>query len=498
MGIRVRMTLWYTGVTVGIVSLFGLLICVYLGSSLADGVDRELTEAAGRVRDDLLSKNDPNAAVHNGLVALPAGDLSWPAPYLQVVRGGDSVVVRSHNLGSQRLPLDMDILAANMQGEAAFKTMVLDDGGRLRVYSEPIVLSQRVIGAVQTGLPLREVDGALQRAWAGAAAGSLLSLAAAGGVGWWLSWLAVRPIDRITRAGSRIVGARDSGERLPLPKRDDEVGRLAGAFNALLDWLAQVIDAQQRLGADVSHELRTPLTTIRGNVDLLRRGAADDPRERAVALDAIDVEVNRMSRLVSDLVVLAQADAGMQLEKQPVELDTLLLHVYRQAQTVAAFSFPGSERVAVRLGHEDQAVVRGDPDRLRQLLLNLIDNALKYTPRGGSVTLSLYREAGWVRVLVQDTGVGIAAHDLPHVFDRFYRAPQQPPCEDRGLPHGRKGVGLGLSIARWIAEAHDGRLEVQSEVGRGTTFTLWLPDCGGADIGAQRDFSETCSPRSAR
>jgi two-component system OmpR family sensor kinase len=164
--------------------------------------------------------------------------------------------------------------------------------------------------------------------------------------------------------------------------------------------------------------------------------------------------------------LLAQADAGLQLEKQPVEMDTLLLEVYRQAQAMAAVSAGAVERVTVRLGHEDQALVLGDPDRLRQLLLNLVDNAIKYTPRGGTITLSLYREEGWVRVSVQDTGVGIPPEALPHIFERFFRMPRQ----------GRKGVGLGLAIARWIAEAHGGRLEVESQVGQGSTFTLWLPE----------------------
>ncbi len=172
-----------------------------------------------------------------------------------------------------------------------------------------------------------------------------------------------------------------------------------------------------------------------------------------------------MNRLVADLLLLAQAESGMQLEKQPVELDTLILEVYRQAQLMSATQFPVGEGVTIRLGHEDQATIEGDPDRLKQLLLNLIDNALKYTPPGGTVSLSLYRDQEWVRVTIEDTGVGIPPDVLPHIFDRFYRAQRE----------GRKGVGLGLSIARWIAEAHGGRLSVESEVGQGTTFTLWLP-----------------------
>ncbi|MCS7261588.1 MAG: HAMP domain-containing histidine kinase, partial [Anaerolineae bacterium] len=313
---------------------------------------------------------------------------------------------------------------------------------------------------------LLDIEQALQRAWTTLAVGGSLVLLGLGLAGWWLASLALRPVDRIAQAALQIAETSDLRQRLPPPRVRDEIYRVVSAFNALLDRLARVIDAQQRLGADVSHELRTPLTTIRGNVALLRRGAADDPQEREIALDAIEAEVNRMSRLVADLLLLAQADAGIQLDKQPVEMDTLLLEVYRQAQAMAAVGSGGVERVAVRLGHEDQALVLGDPDRLRQLLLNLVDNAIKYTPRGGTVTLSLYREGGWVRISVQDTGVGIPPEALPHIFERFFRMPRL----------GRKGVGLGLAIARWIAEAHGGRIEVESQVGQGSTFTLWLPE----------------------
>jgi signal transduction histidine kinase len=145
-------------------------------------------------------------------------------------------------------------------------------------------------------------------------------------------------------------------------------------------------------------------------------------------------------------------------------MDTLLLEVYRQAQMM-------SKGVAVRLGAEDQALVMGDPDRLRQLLLNLVDNALKYTPPGGEVTLKLGRDDGWVQVSVADTGVGIAPEDLPHIFDRFYRA---DPSRTRP-----GGSGLGLSIVQWIAQAHGGHVDVESQPGKGSTFTVWLPDATG-------------------
>ena len=174
-----------------------------------------------------------------------------------------------------------------------------------------------------------------------------------------------------------------------------------------------------------------------------------------------------MRRLINDLLLLAQADSGLTLHKQPVEVDTLLLDVYRQAQVMA-----NAVGVNVRLGAEDQAMVMGDADRLRQLLLNLVDNAIKYTPAGGDVILTLRREGGWVQLGVQDTGVGIAPEDLAHIFDRFYRA---DPSRTRP-----GGSGLGLAIAQWIAQVHGGRIQVESLPGQGSRFTAWLPDASAS------------------
>jgi signal transduction histidine kinase len=474
MSIRVRLTLGYLAVLTAILVVFSAVVYTFLGISMLNAVDRALWDRAAQVGAVISAQNDPHSIVSTGLIDLPPLDVfTTPAVYIQVTRADGSVARHSQNLGEQRLPLDADLLAINLRNQPGLKTIVVRNGGRLRMVSVPISVGDEVIGAVQVGQPLIEVDAALDRVLVLLMGGVIITVVVAGGVGLLMSWLALRPIDRITQTAGQIARAQDLGRRLPVTTADDEVGRLVSTFNAMLERLDRLFRAQQRLGADVSHELRTPLTTIRGNVDLLRRGAADDPVERAAALDAIEGEVDHMNRLVADLLLLAQAEAGMQLRKQPVELDTLLLEVYRQAQLMSATRFPSGEGVTVRLGHEDQAIVEGDPDRLKQLLLNLIDNALKYTPEGGSVTISLYRDLEWVRLSVKDTGVGIPPDVLPHIFDRFYRAQRE----------GRTGVGLGLSIAHWIAEAHDGRLTVESEVGRGTRFTLWLPTNAAGDSG---------------
>jgi signal transduction histidine kinase len=274
-----------------------------------------------------------------------------------------------------------------------------------------------------------------------------------------LAWTALWPIEKINQTATQIVGAQDLKQRLPAPKTNDEIGRLVTTINKMLERLDNFFQAQVRLSADVSHELRTPLTAIRGNMDLLRRGAANDPNELEEALKIIDGELDRMARIVADLLLLSQADAGLSLRMGPVELDTVILDVYRQVRVMA-------NGVNIQLGHEDQALVKGDADRLKQLLINLITNAIKHTPSGGNITLSLYRDPDQVRVIVTDTGRGIAPTALPHIFERFYQA-------DDVYKH--KGTGLGLSIAQWIAKAHGGQITVASELGKGSTFILWLP-----------------------
>jgi signal transduction histidine kinase len=210
--------------------------------------------------------------------------------------------------------------------------------------------------------------------------------------------------------------------------------------------------------ADVSHELRTPLTTIRGNLDLIERMGEADPE----SISAIQLEIERMTRLVGDLLLLARADSGgLPLDRKPVEVDNLLFDIYRQ---VALLNSP----VDVKLVEVDQVTVLGDADRLRQLFLNLLENAIKYTPEGGSVELSLSKQNDWTQFEVSDTGIGIPPENLSHIFDRFYRVDKA-----RARAHG--GSGLGLSIAKWIATAHGGTIRVTSQLGEGTTFTVTLP-----------------------
>jgi len=268
----------------------------------------------------------------------------------------------------------------------------------------------------------------------------------------------LKPLDDMAAVALRIHRANDLSRRLPDFGSSDEIGRLALVLNQTLDRLESLFRTQQRLLTDVSHELRTPLTTIQGNLELMRRMGSP----HLDMLNDTQDEVARMARLVDDLMLLARADVGgLPIQRKPVELDTVFLDVFRRMKPLA-----GSVELA--LEEMDQVCVMGDADRLKQLILNLVDNGLKYTPSGGKVTMSLSKLNGSARVVVADNGIGIAEADLPLIFERFYRA-------DKARSRIQGGSGLGLSIVRWLVEAHGGTISVDSRVGEGTTFVVTLP-----------------------
>jgi signal transduction histidine kinase len=243
----------------------------------------------------------------------------------------------------------------------------------------------------------------------------------------------------------------------------EEVAQLITAFNETLSRLEGLFTSQRRFIADVSHELRTPLTVIKGEVSLMRRiGQVDEE-----SLTSVEGEVDRLTRLVGDLLILAQAESGrLPMDMRPVELDTILLEVFQQMRTLAG------DKLQLHIAEIDQVQVTGDRDRLKQVLVNLISNAIQYTPAGGGVTLSLQKNNEQARLIVRDTGPGIPAQDLPHIFERFYRGERS---RKRAAGSQTSGFGLGLSIAYWIVRNHGGSIEVDSHEGQGTTFCIWLP-----------------------
>jgi signal transduction histidine kinase len=268
------------------------------------------------------------------------------------------------------------------------------------------------------------------------------------------------PLNDILEATKRLGDGGSFGQRLPNSDRPDIFGELAVAINQTLNRMERLLRAQQQFLADVSHELRTPLTAVRGNADLMRQAKTYDDESIMV----IQEESARMGRLVDDLLLLARADTGgLPMRQQRVQLDDLFFEVFRKMQVLQK-----KTRVTLAVKEIDQVAVIGDPDRLDQVMINLVDNAIKYTTAGGTVEMSLSQADGMAQLVIRDNGIGIPPEDLPYIFNRFYRV-------DKARARAQGGSGLGLSIVEWIVDAHQGKIEVESEVGVGTTFTVYLP-----------------------
>jgi len=293
-----------------------------------------------------------------------------------------------------------------------------------------------------------------------------VSLLVAWLVGSWIARRALAPVDRIITEVEEISDGRSLHRRLPEPMVKDEFGRLADTLNGMMARLERSFVTLRRFTADASHELKTPLTVLRAGVERAVT-TPNLPQETLVVLEESLQEVNRMTELVDALLTLARADEGRApLTREVVDLRGLLREVEETGELLAE---PGEVRIEVDVpAHPVMLAV--DASRIRQLTLNLLTNAVKYTPAGGRVRLALTDEPARVLLTVADTGIGIAPGDLPHIFDRFYRADMA-----RTRTGERAGAGLGLAICRWIAEAHGGTIDVQSRAGRGTTFTVSLP-----------------------
>jgi heavy metal sensor kinase len=332
----------------------------------------------------------------------------------------------------------------------------------MRTRVTPIARDGSVTGALEAGLADDDVRETLRSLLLIIAIAYPLTLGVASAGGAFLAGRALAPIDSITQAARRI-SAEDLGQRLNLPLPDDEVGRLARTFDEMIARLEEGFRRQRQFTADASHELRTPLTAIKGQVEVALSRERDAQGYREV-LQAVNEESDRLIRLTGSLLTLARADAGgVSLSRERLDAGGLVAAV---AEQVA----PAAEAKGVRLAVADgpPLAILADEDMVIQLLLNLLDNAVKYTESGGEVRIGWRAVDTEVEISVRDTGAGIAPEHLPRIFDRFYRA-------DPARSRAEGGAGLGLSICRWIAEAHGGTISVESVLGEGSTFTVKLP-----------------------
>lgn len=463
MSLRARLALLYTTIVGGILFVFGTAVYVSVSFTLTNQLDDVLVRAANQV-----VRNSKAGSL--GLSSLPELDL-FADVYIQVWGRTGELISSSLNLSGFNSPLDPTSLNSN---KPIFHDVVAGNA-RLRVLTVPLTVrdSDRIIGILQVASSLSLMDRIQRVLLAILFVGAAASMTIAGLAGWYSTEQALKPLEAVTQTALQITRADDLSRRIPYEgSPDDEVGQLIHAFNQTLSRLENLFNTQRRFLADVGHELRTPLTVIKGNVDLMRRMNCTDDE----SMGSIESEVDRLTRLVGDLLLLAQAESGkLPLANNLVELDTVLLEVMNQMRVLA------KERSQLRLSEIDQVLVCGDQDRLKQVLVNLIGNAIKYTPQGAEIAVGLAKIENKARLTVSDNGPGIPSEDLPHIFERFYRGEKS-----RTRSRDGKGFGLGLSIAYWIVRNHGGQIDVSNREPKGTTFCVWLPlaenDCR-ADAG---------------
>lgn len=355
-------------------------------------------------------------------------------------------------------------------------------GKKLIFAAAPVQHEGQVFGVVQLAVPLDDVTAQIDRFWLGLGLTALLAALAASLAGWWLSEQLVRPVRRLSAAATRLA-AGNLDERVS-SGGVAEIAQLGDAFNHMAEQIEEMIGHERAFVANASHELRTPLTNIKLRAEALGNGALDDPTAARRFVRDIESEANRLGRMAGDLLNLSRYDAAAPAAREAVDPGKLLADVAGQLTLRA-------EKSGILLVQEvapGLPVISADPVGLETVLINLVDNALQYTPTGGSVTVRArlspaYADGSGPRqelvLQVADTGIGIAAEDLPHIFERFYRADKA-----RSRTNGRRaagslaagsGAGLGLALVRGIVEQHGGAVEAQSTVGQGTTITVRLP-----------------------
>ncbi len=454
MSLRSRLTLLYTTIVGGILLLFGLAVFYSVSLTVTHQLDDNIVMWANTINNNAHIGDDGQLTVNLRQLDIP-GDV-----YVQVWGRNNRLITASQNIIILSSPLDSAAILSTVPvwGDITF------GGARLRILTVPLVAgkSHRIEGILQIGTGMDVVNATQKTLLEVLLVGTLIAIGAAGLAAWYSSRQALHPLDNVTKTALQITSADDLSRRIPYSGASkDEVGQLVTAFNQTLSRLENLFYTQRRFLADVGHELRTPLTVIKGNVGLMRKIKDFDEE----SLETIEDEVDRLTRMVGDLLLLAQAESGkIPLANELVELDTLLLEALNQMKVLA------HDKVQLNLGNIDQVLVCGDRDRLKQVIVNLVGNAIKYTPKGGEIVVGLGKVTDRAQLTVTDNGPGIPAEDLPHIFERFYRGEKSRTRQKDG-----KGFGLGLSIAYWIVRNHGGRIEVNSTMGQGTTFCVWLP-----------------------
>jgi two-component system OmpR family sensor kinase len=458
---RARLTLWHVLVMGTILLAAGVLLYLGMARGLLQNLDSSLWAIAETEAGSLL--NPENAY----LPPVPRGPFDEPVPgrverYVQLIDPEGNILSPPPNVARESLPVSPVALEAAAHGKVQLLTARLPEG-RVRILYLPIEGSRGVTQILQVGLSMQTFEDALAQLFRLIAIIEVSALLLIGVGGFFLTKKSLHPVDEIAQA-AQVISERNLSQRLPEEGGTDELAHLVRVLNRMLGRIEEAFKAQVRFTSDASHELRTPLAVMKGSMEIALKKERD-AREYREVLTSVREEVERMSRLVLGLLTLARADARVPTEKRRVKLQPLLGDVVDQMRVGAA-----AKQVMLELEAPASLAVMGSEDSLRQLFLNLVDNAVRYTEPGGRAWVNASEARGEVVVEVGDTGIGIEEEDRSRIFDRFYRS-----AKARGSESG--GSGLGLAICAQIVKDAGGRIETDSstEPPAGTRMRVFLP-----------------------
>ncbi len=467
--IKFRFTVWYLIVLTLLISVLSVGVYFYLSHSLHRNLDRSLELRATQLQ----TIQGVMSSIAMGEFEEELGEVVLL--YFSIKNSREITSISAQNVD---VTLDSELVQRALHGEAFYTTITAAEGKELRFYVFPLPRSVPAFsparpGILQTGtasiesavIAVGRSTEDIDKSLAGlirtlSIAGPFtLILAGAGGV--FLAQRALKPVDKIARTAHQI-GESDLSRRIPVQSRD-ELGRLASTLNQMIERLERAFKRQQQFTADASHELRSPLSVIQAESTLaLNKERSPDEYKRS--LEVISNESAHMAKVIDQLLMLARADSGREsLSFEEIDLGDLLASIAENTEILCK-----DKGIEFCSDLRDSILVSGDRAKLRELFLNLLDNAIRYSPDGGTISLTLRREEDMAVIDIADTGIGIPEKDIPHIFERFYRV-------DRARSREQAGAGLGLSICKYIAEVHGGRIEVKSELGKGSTFSVWLP-----------------------
>ncbi|MGZ3514167.1 MAG: sensor histidine kinase [Thermodesulfobacteriota bacterium] len=475
--LRFKLTLWYVLILGVLLTSFSGFLYFTLSKSLYRDVDNKLKSLAELIASE---SSSPLSKFNFGTIdqALEASmNLKPIGKFIQVLDESGNIGRKSDNLRNVQLPISLNALKNASKGSNTFETNRTIENTPLRIMTFPVVENGHVTKIVQIASSLEGVEDALNKLFLILiiSVPSTLILASLGGQ--FLAHKALKPVDDITQT-ARMITSKNLNQRINPPKVKDEISRLIETFNEMISRLDQSFQQMKQFSSDASHELKTPLTILKGEVEVMLRRERTSHEYQQTLKSNLE-EINRMSQIVEDLLTLSKADTGeIGLNKEEINLTEILNEVVAQMNRLAS-----SKKLDLSSSNHDEDIhLFGDALRLRELFINLIENGIKYTEEGGSIRIFLQKvssarnQSGWlerekgelVKIIVSDTGIGIAQEDQERIFDRFFRV-------DKARSREQGGSGLGLSICKWIVEAHQGDIEVESELGKGSSFIVRLP-----------------------